>query len=245
MILHSCSRSVPVGAGWNGLGVARVQPSMARKIPATRFLCFVTAAVCCVRAADLSIGGGAGPAAGNGRTDPTGQNAHPQIGGTLLLNAGFDFLRFRNSLIGLELPVAVYGSQSSDLHAYPSSDAVTLYRERLSVAFTPGVRLRLAGDRRFCPWISLGAGLGRIDRTGTIFSSSQSAASQTDSNLVLALAPAVGTDIRLVKRWLVRGELRNYLYRTPANGFVASEAYWNRWNYNPVAAASVVYRFGN
>ena len=48
-----------------------------------------------LRAADLEFtaGAGAGPAAGNARTDPAGNLVHPAIGATLLLSGGVDFLR--------------------------------------------------------------------------------------------------------------------------------------------------------
>jgi hypothetical protein len=108
---------------------------------------------------------------------------------------------------------------------------------------TPGIRVRLAPARRLSPWLSFGAGLAVIGRTGHDFAGAQRAASQNGSSRTLALAPAAGVDIQMAKRWFFRGELRNYLYQTPSTGFVSSFPFWNRWNYNPVAAGSLGLRF--
>jgi hypothetical protein len=192
-------------------------------------------------AADFAIGGAAGRASGDARTDPNGGDVRPEIGGTLLLNAAFEFLHRQIAAIGIEVPAAVHGSRSSDVFA--RGGYAGFYTERLAVVLTPGLRVRFATERRLSPWLSFGAGLARIHREGVDFQSSQQAASQIDSNLSLALAPAAGIDIRIARRWFFRGELRNYLYRTPASGFVSSFPYWNRWNYNPVIAGSLGFRF--
>lgn len=197
-------------------------------------LCF------CAHAADLAIGGGAGPVSGNARTDPTGADARPAIGGTLLLNAGFEFLHLGSTAIGAEAPLAFHGSRSSDIAAF--STVASLYTERITAVLTPGIRVRFARERRLSPWVSFGAGVAVIHRTGHDFAAGFTGASQIGSSRVLALAPAAGVDMRITRRWFLRGELRNYLYQTPATGFVSSFAFWNRWNYNPVAAASVGFR---
>jgi hypothetical protein len=154
-----------------------------------------------------------------------------------LLNAGFEFLHYRSASIAIDVPVALHGSRSSDVFA--RGLYAGLYTERLTAALTPGVRVRLGPGRRLSPWLSFGAGLAIIHRTGVDFLAGQQLASQNDSNLTVVLAPAGGVDMRVARRWFLRGELRNYLYRTPATGFVSSFPYWNRWNYNPVLAASV------
>ena len=192
-------------------------------------------------AADFAIGGGAGRAAGDARTYPTGGDAQPDIGGTLLLNAGFDFLHFKGAVIGVEVPLAVLGSRSSDV--FTRGSYAGFYTERLSVTLTPGVRVRFESERRLSPWVSFGAGLTRVRRTGVDYQASQYSAAQKDTNLKMALAPAAGIDIRLTPHWFLRGELRNYLYQTPATGFVSSFGFWNRWNYNPVVAGSMGFRF--
>jgi hypothetical protein len=196
-----------------------------------------------VRAADFAIGGGAGPASGNGRTDPNGGDARPAIGGTLLLNAGFEFLHFRSAAIGVETPLGVLGSRSSDIFARGSF--ASLYTERTTAVLTPGFRVRFGREQRLSPWMSFGAGVAVIHRTGRDFGLGFPGASQIGSSRTLALTPAAGIDIRIARRWFLRGELRNYLYRTPATGFVSSFPFWNRWNYNPVVAASLGIRLGN
>ena len=122
-------------------------------------LCFAT------DAADFAIGGGAGPASGNARTDPNGRDARPKIGGTLLLNAGLEFVQCKGAAIGIEVPVAVHGSWSSDVFA--RGGYAGLYTERLTAVLTPGVRVRLASERRLTAWVSFGAGLAMIRRSGT------------------------------------------------------------------------------
>jgi hypothetical protein len=194
-----------------------------------------------MQSADFAIGGGAGPASGNARSDPNGLATAPEIGGTLLLNAGFPFLRYKGATLAIEVPVAVHGSRSLDVFA--RGIYAGFYAERLTAVLSPGVRVRFAEKRRLSPWLSFGTGLAMIRRTGVDFQSSQRTASQSDSNLSLALVPAAGMDLHVSRRWFVRGELRNYLYKTPATGFVSSFPYWNRWNYNPVIAGSLGFRF--
>lgn len=166
----------------------------------------------------------------------------PAIGGTLLLNGGLDFLHRKKITVGFEIPLGVHGSRSADVLAQGSYAGV--YTERLTAVLTPGIRVRLAPvGRRVSPWLSFGAGIAVIHRTGNDFQSSKPAASQVGSSRALALAPAAGADIRLAQRWFARLEFRNYLYQTPATGFVSSFVYWNRWNHNPVVAGSIGFRF--
>lgn len=201
-------------------------------------LCLAPRAIC--QHLSVAIGGGAGPASGNARTDPTGRDARPEIGGTLLLNAGYEFLHSKSAAIGIDVPVALRGSRSSDVFA--SGLYASLYTERLTAAVTPGVRVRFGPERRLSPWLSFGAGLATVRRTGVDFQGGQQLASQSDSNLTVVLAPGAGVDMSVARRWFLRGELRNYVYRTPATGFVSSFPYWNRWSYNPVVAGSVGFR---
>lgn len=202
------------------------------------FLCVAPSA--CAQGLSLAIGGGAGPASGNARTDPNGRDVRPEVGGAFLVNAGFEFLHYKSAAIGIEIPVAAHGSRSWDVFA--RGGYAGLYTERLTAVVTPGVRVRLGPERCLSPWVSFGVGLAMIRRTGVDFQFSQQIASQSDSNLTVALAPTAGVDIRVGRRWFVRGELRNYLYRTPATGFVSSFPFWNRWNYNPLVTGSVGFR---
>ncbi|MGC4051506.1 MAG: hypothetical protein QM757_19320 [Paludibaculum sp.] len=189
----------------------------------------------------LAAGGGAGPAPGNAQTQPNGQSAQKETNGTLLLDAGFEVFRIGSTSISVDVPVTLYGSRSSDVYA--SGLYSGFYTERITAAVTPGVRARFATQRRLSPWLSFGAGAASIHRTGVDFQSGQQIAAQTDSNLVAMLAPGAGADLRLNSRWFVRGEVRNYLFRTPATGFVSSFPYWNRWNHHLLVAAGVGFRF--
>ena len=193
-----------------------------------------------IHAADFALGGGTGRASGNARTDPNGGDASPQLGGTLLLTAGFDILHYQSATIGLEVPLALHGSRSSDVFA--RGGFASFYTERLTAVLTPGVRVRFATERRLSPWFSFGAGLAVIRRTGLDFAFSQPGASQNSSSRTMALTPAAGIDVRVARHWFFRGELRNYLYRTPSTGFVSSFPFWNRWNYNPVVGGSIGFR---
>jgi len=179
-----------------------------------------------IQAADFALGGGTGRASGNARTDPNGGDASPQLGGTLLLTAGFDILHYQSAAIGLEVPLALHGSRSSDVFA--RGGFASFYTERLTAVLTPGVRVRFATERRLSPWFSFGAGLAVIRRTGLDFAFSQPGASQNSSSRTMALTPAAGIDVRVARHWFFRGELRNYLYRTPSTGFVSSFPFWNR-----------------
>jgi hypothetical protein len=93
---------------------------------------------------DLVVGAGAGPAAGNARTDPAGNDLRPAIGWTLLFNGGVDFLHRGSVAAGLEIPVAVHGSRSTDIFAQGSYAGA--YSERLTSVVTPGLRVRLSPE---------------------------------------------------------------------------------------------------
>jgi len=191
--------------------------------------------------ADFTVGGGAGPAAGNARTDPNGKDVSPDIGATLLFNGSIEFLHYKKAAVGLEVPLAIHGFRSSNVFA--QGGYAGIYTERLTAVLTPGIRVRLAPvGRHISPWLSFGAGIAVIHRTGNDFQIGQPAASQVGSSRVPALVPAAGVDIRLARRSFARIEMRNYLYKTPATGFVSSFVYWNRWNYNPVVVGSVGFR---
>jgi hypothetical protein len=84
--------------------------------------------------------------------------------------------------------------------------------------------------------------MARIDRTGIIFTSGQPNATQSDLKFVPALAPAAGVDIRIKGHSSLRGEFRDFLYRTPGVGFVAAEFDWNQWHSNPTGILSLVYK---
>jgi hypothetical protein len=198
---------------------------------------FYVLAALCAPGADFTIGGGAGPASGNSRADPSGKDVSPSFGGTLLVSGGLDFLHLGKAAVGVEVPFSYYGSRRSD--TYASGGYASVYTERITAALTPGIRVRAASAARWSPWVSFGAGIASIHRTGQDYQLSQPAAAQEGSSRVLALAPAAGVDVRLARRWFLRAELRNYLYQTPATGFVSSFTYWNRWNWNPVAAVSI------
>jgi hypothetical protein len=113
------------------------------------------------------------------------------------------------------------------------------YSEKLRAVFTPGVRLRFLPDGRFSPWIAFGAGVASLWRSGESFVFGPPIAKQVDINLAFVTAAGAGIDVGLGKRWLVRGEFRNYLYRTPGSGFVGVWTFIHRWNSNPVVLAGV------
>jgi hypothetical protein len=205
-------------------------------------ICLTAAARLAAAGADLTAGAGAGPAADSARTDPRGNDARPGIGATLVFTGGFDLLHGKNAAAGVVIPVAIGGSRSSDVFARGGYAGV--YTERVKAVLTAGIRVRFAPERRISPWLSFGPGIAVIRRTGSDFQGGQPIASQVGSSRALAITPAAGADIRLNRRWFVRLEMDNYLYRTPATGFVSSFVRWNRWNYNPVVAASIGFDVG-
>jgi hypothetical protein len=93
------------------------------------------------------------------------------------------FVRYKSVSVEIDFLVAAYGSRSSAHGLY-----VGLYTERLTAAVTPGVWVRF-GPERLSPWLSSGAGLATIRRTGVEFLAGQQIASQTDSNLTVVLGP--------------------------------------------------------
>ena len=119
----------------------------------------------------------------------------------------------------------------------------SFYSERVSAALTPGVRVRLARGAGFRRGLSFGAGVALLQRTGTDYQVGPAERIAERLESTAALAPAGGADIRLSRWWFFREELRNYLYRTPVSGFVASFPYWGTWHYNPVAVLSLGIRF--
>lgn len=210
-----------------------------KTIPIAVLVCLAPAVL--AQRFSVTAGGGAGPAPGNAQTQPNGQSAQKEVSGTFLLNAGFEMFRVKGTSIAVEIPVALHGSSSSDVYA--SGLYSGFYSERLTAAVTPGIRAQFTAQRRLSPWLTFGAGAASIHRTGVDFQSRQQTAAQIDSSLVAVLAPGAGADLRLNSHWFVRGEVRNYLFRTPATGFVSSFQYWNRWNHHLLIAGSVGFRF--
>jgi len=161
-------------------------------------------------------------------------------GSLVLVNGAHEFWRFHGSAVGVEVPFGYDGWERTSLDAHASYFG--FYKERFKVGVTPGIRVRFRTERRFSPWAAMGAGGVILQRTGVSEQYGTLSASQRDTNLVFAMAPGLGLDLRVKAKWFVRVEARTHFFQTPTNGFVAAFPYWGRWNYNPVAAIGLGWR---
>jgi hypothetical protein len=129
--------------------------------------------------------------------------------------------------LSLEVPVVV--NWDEDL----ASDAVQVPKSFKSYFVTPSARLNVFSNSAVSPWVSLGGGIGRFSE-----SSAQVSGAGKTGTTTGALQAGLGLDVRLIGRFNLRGEVRDFWSGVPQlnvdtgktrqhNVFVAGGIVWH------------------
>ena len=129
--------------------------------------------------------------------------------------------------LSLEVPVVV--NWDEDLN----SDALQIPKSFKSYFVTPSARLNVFSNSAVSPWVSLGGGIGRFSESSTQVSGAGKTGTTTG-----ALQVGLGLDVRLIGRFSLRGEVRDFWSGVPQlnvdtgktrqhNYFVAGGIVWH------------------
>jgi hypothetical protein len=195
--------------------------------------------------ADLVLSGGFAPQRTTTVGTPVGGTFSANSGGMLLLNFGGNLLNFGTLALGYEIPVA-FGGPGRALVAARGLTTEN-YAEQADFLATPGARLRILPAARFTPWVSFGAGIGRLNRAGSLStptgSGTPAVASQTGDRNVFVISTAGGVDWKTMRFFLIRGEVRNDTFTTPQTAFVGSDAFVGERRNNLMFLGGIAVRF--
>jgi hypothetical protein len=195
--------------------------------------------------ADLVLSGGSAPSETTTVGTPAGGTFSANSSAMLLLNFGENFFNFGTFALGYEVPVALGGPG----RALVATRGLTTenYAEQANFLATPGARLHVLPAARFTPWVSFGAGFGRVDRAGSLStptgSGTLAVASQTGPRNIFVISTAGGVDWKPKRFLLIRGEVRNYTFTTPQTAFVGSDAFVGQRRNNLMFLGGIGVRF--
>ena len=130
--------------------------------------------------------------------------------------------------LSLEVPVVV--NWDEDL----ASDAVQVPKSFKSYFVTPSARLNVFANSAVSPWVSLGGGIGRFSESSTQVSGAGKTGTTTG-----ALQAGLGLDVRLIGRFSVRGEVRDFWSGVPQLNVVTGKTR----QHNIFVAGGIVWHF--
>jgi opacity protein-like surface antigen len=153
-------------------------------------------------------------------------NVHFGNGLTFEVNYSRRVLEPGPAAVSIEVPVVV--NWDEDL----ASDASQVPKNFKSYFVTPSARLNLFANSAVSPWASIGGGIGRFNE------SSVSGVSSKTGTTTGALQVGLGLDVRVLGRFSVRGEVRDFWSGVPQlnvdtgksrqhNYFVAGGIVWH------------------
>jgi opacity protein-like surface antigen len=155
-------------------------------------------------------------------------NVHFGNGLTFEVNYSRRVLEPGPAAVSIEVPVVV--NWDEDL----ASDASQVPKNFKSYFVTPSARLNLFANSAVSPWASIGGGIGRFNESSTQVSGAASKTGTTTG----ALQVGLGLDVRVLGRFSVRGEVRDFWSGVPQlnvdtgksrqhNYFVAGGIVWH------------------
>jgi hypothetical protein len=104
--------------------------------------------------------------------------------------------------IGVEVPFVV--NRDEDLHAAKN----VVPRQFSSIFVTPAARLKLFPEQAVSPWVSFGGGFGHFGNSSTLeFGGANPNKNGTTTGVLQA---GVGLDVRIIGRFSLRGEARDF-----------------------------------
>ena len=130
--------------------------------------------------------------------------------------------------LSLEVPVVV--NWDEDL----ASDAPQIPKSFKSYFVTPSARLNVFANSGVSPWVSLGGGIGRFSESSTQVSGAGKTGTTTG-----ALQAGLGLDVRLIGRFSVRGEVRDFWSGVPQLNVVTGKTR----QHNIFVAGGIVWHF--
>jgi opacity protein-like surface antigen len=155
-------------------------------------------------------------------------NVHFGNGLTFEVNYSRRVLEPGPAAVSIEVPVVV--NWDEDL----ASDASQVPKNFKSYFVTPSARLNLFANSAVSPWASIGGGIGRFNESSTQVSGAASKTGTTTG----ALQVGLGLDVRVLGRFSVSGEVRDFWSGVPQlnvdtgksrqhNYFVAGGIVWH------------------
>jgi opacity protein-like surface antigen len=187
----------------------------------------------------LSIGGATGTT--SSITTGLGRVVRADSSRVTQLNLGGNFANLGAAAIGWEIPVAFGGPGRADIITQPQRFFTRA--EKTNFALTPGVRLQVLPVAPLTPWASVGVGFARLDSSAASFATpagtSEVAAKSSTS---LAVSVAGGLDWKPFRHFLLRGEIRNYNFASPA-GLITGDPFGGNRKNNLVFSAGIGVRF--
>lgn len=143
---------------------------------------------------------------------------------SVMLTPAGTIANFGVASLGWEVPIAFGGPAK----ALIGNGRVAT--EKLDFLLVPGARLRLLPGRRLSPWASVGLGVGRFDRA-SVSSVGNAVRAATDSSFTVAVG--AGADLKLAGPLFLRGEIRNFNYKSlddlRRNSFLTLVGFGFRW----------------
>jgi hypothetical protein len=113
-------------------------------------------------------------------------------------------------LLSLSLEVPFVFNPDEDLHAALPSRIPEKYQ---SYFVTPAARLNIFPDLAVSPWVSVGGGVGHFGESSTLlFGGNNPGKTGTTTGVFQA---GVGLDVKLIKRFTLRGEARDFWSGSP------------------------------
>jgi hypothetical protein len=157
-------------------------------------------------------------------------NLHFSKGLTFEVNYAHRVLGAGIASVSLEVPLVV----NWDEHL--NSDARQIPESFKSYFMTPAVRLNVLSDTAISPWVSLGGGFGRFSESSALLSGQTNTGNT--GTITGALQAGFGLDVKILRRFSVRGEVRDFWSGVPQlnvdtgksrqhNFFVAGGIVWH------------------
>lgn len=158
---------------------------------------------------------------------------HIRFGKGLTFEINYARRVFVKPLFSLSLELPVVMNLDEDIQV-PTNFAPAQYR---SLFVTPSARVNFLSDQQISPWISLGAGLGHFSADSTLIFGGPNPGSTGSFTGVIQMG--LGLDVKLLHRFSVRGEARDFWAGTPnLNVNVASSR-----QHNFLLGGGIIYHF--
>jgi hypothetical protein len=135
-------------------------------------------------------------------------NAAVRFGAGLTFEINYARRIMGTPLASLSVEVPFLANLDEDLNA----DVFLVPKEFKSYFVTPAARLNVFANQAVSPWISFGGGFGHFDESSRQLGGAHNTNTGTNTGVLQA---GVGLDVRVFKRFSMRGEFRDFWSGTP------------------------------